>query len=277
MPVALKWNKQTILTITIVVIVMILIVYVYQDHRFKLRPHVKDMWIINLDKDKKRLENIYKRTGHIQEIVHRWPATYGKDLTREQLKPEGVGYAVTRTGNQKDDLAGVLRNAGVVGCWLSHKRLLTHLATLDVPEYYGHLILEDDVDIPADFLKPSDEWHKVYTRVPTDWDMVYFGLTQPLGSPIGERILKASSAKPGHEGNWGTQAYMVRHGSIKTKILPALEYMTDAIDEQYNDHFNEWNVYVVEPAIIKLDTEMSADSSLLKVNAGVGDDIKMSY
>jgi GR25 family glycosyltransferase involved in LPS biosynthesis len=172
-------------------------------------------------------------------------------------------------------LAGKLRNAGVVGCWLSHKRLMTHLASLDVPEYYGHLIVEDDVDIPTDFLLPSDEWHDVYRRVPTDWDMVYFGLTNPIGAPIGERLVRAKSAAPGSEGNWGTHAYMVRHGSIKTKILPWLEHMVDAIDEQYNVKFDDWNVYVVHPAIIKLNDDLSAQSSLLQTNAG--SDKPMSY
>lgn len=261
----------------LILVVISIIVYGYQEYTLRRRPHVKDIWIINLEKDKERLDNILTRTQHIQDIVHRWPATYGKDLTRESIYGEGVGYALTRTGNQTDDLAGKMRNAGVVGCWLSHKRLLTHLASLDVPEYYGHLILEDDVDIPADFLKPSDAWHQVYKRIPTDWDMVYFGLTQPLGKAIGDRILKARSAKPGDTGNWGTQAYIVRHGSLKTKILPWLRHMTDAIDEQYNAKFDDWSVYVVEPAIITLDEIMSKNSSLLKVNVGAGDDVKMSY
>ena len=135
-------GSKTMIAIVVMIIIVVIFgaVYGLQSYTLSRRPHVKDIWIINLEKDKERLENIYKRTGHIQDIVHRWPATYGKDLTREQINKEGVGYAMTRTGNQKDDLAGVLRNAGVVGCWLSHKRLLTHLASLDVPEYYGHLV-----------------------------------------------------------------------------------------------------------------------------------------
>jgi hypothetical protein len=137
--------------------------------------------------------------------------------------------------------------------------------------------LEDDVDIPVDFLKPSDEWHQVYKRVPTDWDMVYFGLTQPIGEAIGDRLYKARSANPAEEGNWGTQAYLVRHGCLKTKILPWLAHMTDAIDEQYNRKFDEWSVYVVEPAIIKLDEALSQNSSLLRVNASENEDVKMSY
>jgi GR25 family glycosyltransferase involved in LPS biosynthesis len=271
----IKQNKVLIAFLAILVVIAIM--YGIQDYTLKRRPHVKDIWVINLEKDVKRMSNIRSNTGHISDIVHRWPATNGKILKREDIHNEGVGYAMTRTGVQSDDLAGKLRNAGVVGCWLSHKRLLIHLASLDVPEYYGHLVLEDDVHIPSDFLLRSDEWHKVYTRVPTDWDMVYFGLTNPIGVPIGERLIKAKKAYPGMEGNWGTHAYLVRHGSLKTKILPWLDHMVDAIDEQYNLKFNDWNIYVIEPSIIKLDEELSKNSSLLKMNVDAKDDQKLSY
>jgi len=261
----------------IAILLLVAFVLIYQQYTLVRRPHVKDIWVINLDKDKERWNQITKHTSHIQDIMHRWSATYGNELRREDIHAEGVGFAMTRTGIQKDDNAGVLRNTGVVGCWLSHKRLLQHLAALDVPDYYGHLIVEDDIEIQEDFLKPGDDWHKVYSRIPLDWDMVYLGLTQPIGVPIGERLLRARKANAGEQGNWGTHAYLVRHGSLKTKILPCLEYMTDAIDEQYNVKFDDWNVYVVEPAILKLNETMSANSSLLKMNAGASDDVVMHY
>jgi len=255
--------------------VLSIALYILYDYVLNRRPHVKDIWVINLDKDTERMAAITARTQHIHDIVHRWPATNGKLLTRDEIHKEGVGYAMTRTGDQEKDKAGEMRNRGVVGCWLSHKRLLEHLATLDVPEYYGHLIVEDDVEFPTDFLKPGDEWHAVYKTIPTNWDMVYFGLTEPQGKPIAKRVLRARTAHG--DGNWGTHAYMVRHSSIKTKILPWLSFMTDAIDEQYNSKLGDWNVYVVQPAIITLNEEMSANSSLLKVNVGAEENVKMTY
>jgi GR25 family glycosyltransferase involved in LPS biosynthesis len=84
-------------------------------------------------------------------MVHRWPATYGKDLTQAQTVAEGVGFAMTRSGDgHKEDER--LRNLGTVGCWLSHKRLLKYLASLDVDEHAGHLVVEDDVAMPHNFL-----------------------------------------------------------------------------------------------------------------------------
>ena len=271
----MKVAQQTIFTIIAIIVACCIFMYAAQIYVLNRRPHVKDIWVINLDKDTERMAAITARTQHIQDIVHRWPATNGKALTREEIHKEGVGYAMTRTGEQEKDKAGEMRNRGVVGCWLSHKRLLEHLATLDVPEYYGHLIVEDDVEFPSDFLKPGDEWHAVYKTIPTDWDIVYFGLTEPLGKPIAPRVLRARTAHG--DGNWGTHAYMVRHSSIKTKILPWLSHMVDAIDEQYNLKLGDWNVYVVQPAIITLNEEMSKNSSLLKVNVGATDNTQMTY
>ncbi len=230
------------------------------------RPHVWDIWVVNLDKDVERWNSIQKDTLRIQGMVHRWPATYGKEMTQKQLIAEGVGFAMTRSGDgHKEDER--LRNLGTVGCWLSHKRLLQHLARIPVAEYAGHLIVEDDVAFPPDFLELGDRWHTYFHRIPTDWDMVYFGLTNPQGEEISPGILKLKSLPLGG-GNWGTHAYLVRHGSIQTKLLPALRWMSDAIDEQYNQYFSEWNVYAVVPAIIGLKEEMSQNSSLKKINSG---------
>jgi hypothetical protein len=65
-------------------------------------------------------------------------------------------------------------------------------------------------------------------------------------------------------GNWGTHAYIVRHGALKTKIIPWMKYMIDTIDEHYKLKFNEWNVYAAVPGIIKLNETQAANSSIQK-------------
>ncbi len=227
-----------------------------------------DIWVINLDKDVERWASIQADTHRIGGMVHRWPATNGRALSQADTVMEGVGFAMTRAGNGvKENVE--LRNLGTVGCWISHKRLLQHLASLPFSEHAGHLIVEDDVAFPTDFLEVTDEWHKVYKHVPTDWDLVYFGITNPYGSMIAPGVRKLET-KVGGGANWGTHAYLVRQGSLQTKLLPWLEHMVDAIDEQYNLKFSEWNVYAVEPNIIPLKPEMSQTSSLMHLNAGKG-------
>jgi len=260
-------KKQDWIIVGIVAIVLVaLFVYGAQAYRKSHRPHVWDIYVINLDKDKERWESVREDTRHIAGMVYRFPAVYGKELTQAQMVAEGVGFAMTRSGDgHKEDEN--LRNLGTAGCWLSHKRLLKQLAEQPVADHAGHLIVEDDVAFPSDFLDVTDAWHKVYQSIPTDWDMVYFGITAPNGPMIAPGVRRLET-KVGGGGNWGTHAYLVRHGAIRTKLLPWLEHMVDAVDEQYNMKFSEWNVYAVEPSIIPPKPSMSALSSLKEINSG---------
>ena len=244
------------------ILIILVVVYYIKTHYIQFRPHVKSIHVINLDKDKKRWAALRKNLPIEPE---RWSATYGKDLKQEELAKLGIGFAMTRSGKGSyADQGKELRNQGVVGCYLSHRSLLRHLAMLSVPDHYGHLILEDDVELPANFLHPSDEWHKFYYKVPTDWDIVYLDITKPVGHYVDKNIMKLEYKIGDDSGNWGTHAYIVKHSSIREKILPWLEYMVDALDEQYKMKFDEWNVYAVVPGIIPLNEEQSADSSIQK-------------
>lgn len=273
----MKQQTSRILYFLLFLLVLVYILYVWSTTRIHLHPHVCDIWVINLEKDTERWQNIESQITNFRPLVHRWPATNGKLLTREEIHKEGVGYAMTRTGDIQLDSKGEMRNRGVVGCWLSHKRLLTHLASLDVPGTHGHLVVEDDVMFPTDFLETTDEWHKVYTHIPTDWDIVYLGLSSPIGSVVANRVLRGRTPTPGETGNWGTHAYIVKHSSLQSKILPQLTFMTDAIDEQYSTLFDAWNVYIVEPSIIALHDRFSKNSSLLRLNVNGSESTTFRY
>jgi GR25 family glycosyltransferase involved in LPS biosynthesis len=262
-----KASLVSLLLGVIILTVIILIVFSsLKAYIIKYRPHVKSIHVINLDKDIARWEHMKRSSQKIQIPVERWPAVYGKDLTQDELASKGIGYAMTRSGKGNYLEQGKdLRNQAVVGCYLSHRELLTHLASLNVPNTYGHLILEDDVNLPENFLKTDDEWHKVYQTVPMDWDIVYMDITKPVGKMVAPRVIKLTNHTSGSEsGNWGSHAYLVRHGAIKSKILPWLKYMVDAYDEQLKYKFDSWNCYAVTPGIILLNSELSNDSSIQK-------------
>jgi GR25 family glycosyltransferase involved in LPS biosynthesis len=223
--------------------------------------HIDDIWIINLDRATDRWENMRKQTARLGDMVHRYSAMDGKTITeRDSLIKEGVGKIVTVDGTKWDKII----NKGAVGCWLSHKRLLQQLADQDRQNDYGHLILEDDVQIPEDFLSGHDTWAKLSKNIPADWDMVYLGLyPEATGTPIADNIVKL---QPLGYAQWGTHAYLVKHGSIKTKILPALRFMTAAIDDQYSSLFGDLNAYCIRPSILPLNEEMSTKSTIIALN-----------
>lgn len=224
--------------------------------------HIDDIWVINLDRDAERWNHMRDSTLRFGNIVHRFSAMDGKTITeRESINKEGVGFYFTRiSGKSIDEYI----NKGVVGCWLSHKRLLTHLSKQDHQNDYGHLVLEDDVAIPDDFLSGTDAWSRISKHIPGDWDIVYLGMGEDAtGAPIEDNIVKLSSDGKGKS---GTYAYLVKHGSIKTKILPKLRFMTDAIDEQYVTMFDDVNAYCIRPSIIYCHEAMGAKSSILAIH-----------
>jgi GR25 family glycosyltransferase involved in LPS biosynthesis len=228
--------KTNIVLISVFVLIAFLFIYRIIWPPVYLHPHVKSIHVINRDEDKERWNSVFKDVA-IRPV--RWPATNAKDIQRHILLDLGIGYS---TFNAKKE---------ILGQYLSHRFLLEYLSSLNAPDYYGHLILEDTADIPHDFLKTSDEWHKFYKKVPTDWDIFYFDIVKPNGVPLGNNVVKLRHTKGDETYNRGTHAYMVKHSSIKEKILPWLQYMVDEIDQQYKLKFNEWNVYCLESSIIK--------------------------
>ena len=90
---------------------------------------------------------------------------------------------------------------------------------------------------------------------------MYLGIHAPVGEQISPNILKLKHAL-NDEGNWGTHGYLVRHGALKTKVLPWFNYMIDSIDLQLNIKFDTWNVYSIQPDIIKLNKKQASKSTI---------------
>lgn len=252
-------KKQYILYACIILAIIILLVYFFSSSR----PTIKSAHAMNLDKDKKRWDNILKSANEANLQVERWPATYGKDIPYEQFRELGVGHAFVKP-DRLDNKHERLVNQGVVGCFISTRRLLTYLSEQPFSSSAGHLILDDDIEIPQDFLQ---KWEEKRQLIPADWDIVYLGIWDITGTDVALGVKKLRSARRGERApNTGTFAYIVRHGAIKTKILPWLRYMFDAIDEQYVHKFDEWNVYGIEPNMIKVNDELQKSSSINEIN-----------
>ena len=233
-------------------VTVIFFVYVYVKEW--ATPELADISYINMDKDTDRRAFMEKQLNAVNVPYRRWPGVDGSTLTTEDMKRNHVGSPSFAIRHKSWD--GKMRNTGVIGCWLAHKTLLEHLATLPVHDNYAHLIIEDDIHIPSTLKK--SKWEQ---DLPRDWDMLYFGITQPV---IDKQITpKLAKLKPGN-GNWGTYAYAVRHGSIRTKILPCLTWFHDPIDNQYDMCFSEWNTYALTPNMLTADSEFQEKSSIDK-------------
>jgi GR25 family glycosyltransferase involved in LPS biosynthesis len=262
-PVAKLWKR-----LLLAALVVCLVYLLWSSWRsYTSGPYILDIWVINLEKEQERWTNIQQKAAMnpaIQQKLHRWPATYGKDLTRDQAQQAGAGYVITMKRDFNEDKKTdkiTSANVGAVGCWMSHKKLLTYLAEQPLPDSTGHLICEDDVEFPADFLQPSNRWAQVAPQIPADWDMVFLGIKKPIiGTEVSPDVKKMRTTY--NKGNWGAHAYMVRHGALKTKILPSIEFMTNEIDVHYDMMADRWNIYICDPPVLQYNGELAAKSSI---------------
>jgi hypothetical protein len=257
----MKINKQYMIYGSVVLVVSVILYFMSSWN--SSRPTIQSAHAMNLDKDKKRWDALMKSAASAGLPIERWPATYGKDIPYEQFRELGVGHAMIKP-DRHDKKHERLVNLGVVGCFISTRRLLTHLSEQPFSSSAGHLILDDDIEIPQGFLQA---WEEKRQLIPADWDMVYLGIWHITGKDVAPGVKKLRSARREEKApNVGTFAYIVRHGAIKTKILPWLRYMFDAIDEQYVHKFDEWNVYGIEPNMILVNDELQKASSINEIN-----------
>jgi len=45
---------------------------------------------------------------------------------------------------------------------------------------------------------------------------------------------------------------------LRTKILPQLRFMFEAVDGQLNAFFDEWNCYAIEPQLVNFDKSLES-------------------
>jgi len=253
----MKYNK---LAIGIAVFVVVIVIVLY--YSILRRPEIDDVWYINLDRDTERNEH-YKTIAHLFGVaVTRFAGTYGRDVNREEAQEiYGIDTSMTRSNSneENDRNLNILHLPGVKGCWISHKRLLTHLNTLSLPSHYGHLITEDDLVVPPDF---RARWSAIRQNIPYDWDIVYLYTGATHGEPIAPNVLRWKNDKV--TANWGTVAYIVRHGALP-KMLAELRYMDSPIDVQFYRRFGHLKLYIVHPSLI---TTGEMESTLAQINSG---------
>ena len=102
--------------VAIGVVTVAVILYLSQGSR----PQINDIWVINLDKDTKRLEHYMKQVKAIPAPVHRWAATHGRQVERDDARAEGVCSSLTRSADPEENkkTTKIIHKPGVVGCWV---------------------------------------------------------------------------------------------------------------------------------------------------------------
>lgn len=152
-----------------------------------------------------------------------------------------------------------------IGCWLSHRSIYERIKG----EGWGKtLILEDDAEFGPRF---AQEFQDIYSRVPTGWDMLYFGrwnfdyfwtkADNPRGEFIGlleeisPRLWRADTC-------WHTHAYGISQQCIDF-LLKDTEIIKNCIDGQLAALHHNLKVYAIHPALINQDDSVSSIQNVI--------------
>jgi len=205
-------------------------------------PIISDVSIINLETSKDRWAIISSDLYKFRPLtIIKWKGVYGKDLSEDDLIREGIPHRMYAPGYKDYDHSEKYKR-GVIGCYLSHKKLLQYLNTLDVNPGAGHLILEDDINIEPHILS---HWRSVEQNLDPTWDIVYFGI-----NPNYVRGEDKHGFRKAISDGMGTYAYMIKHSSIPS-LLKEIETINAPIDVMYSNSFQRLNCYVLSDIMVK--------------------------
>eukprot|EP00443_Scrippsiella_acuminata_P015749 CAMPEP_0115295842 /NCGR_PEP_ID=MMETSP0270-20121206/66927_1 /TAXON_ID=71861 /ORGANISM="Scrippsiella trochoidea, Strain CCMP3099" /LENGTH=455 /DNA_ID=CAMNT_0002713453 /DNA_START=60 /DNA_END=1427 /DNA_ORIENTATION=- len=116
------------------------------------------VWVINLDKSTDRWHKC--STGLASrgvDSVERFPATYGKELSEEELMEQATFGCRT------------FCTPGMIGCFLSHRRIWERVVAENQPAV---VVLEDDAIVFPNF---NSNLRGLLDELPEDWDVCLLG------------------------------------------------------------------------------------------------------
>lgn len=175
--------------------------------------------------------------------IHRVEAVYGLEL-------DGFGKAPWFRQRKRDKTWGAR-----AGCTLSHKKALQTAADND---WDTVLILEDDIEIDADFAELQTSIYKVLIESREQWEVVYFGFTDPWGPFKKISDLGATRSLQQVYGCNCAHAYLISAKARQWALakLPSQNKIWDwlsahrAVDRYYRNTFGRhFQVFCLSPGI----------------------------
>ncbi len=204
-----------------------------------------NIYCINLKRSKDRWDYIQK-VGREQNIdINRFDATDGKNLSLQKAKNMCSSEYYEMMKNNKSLLANI-------GCYNSHLNLLKKIHSEKID---NALIIEDDIIFPNNF---KQLLQKNLEKVPSDWDIIYLGVTRPCGKLYKENIYIPSIIECSKD-NGGLFGYMVNNrsaGKIYNLINKKINKM---VDHAIRDFFPVLKVYIIYPFLINHNYNLISD------------------
>ena len=258
-----KFEKITYLFIVILILLIIIAFnpVTIVSEGFKNHNNVPTIYVINMDKDKERLEQIVRILRRENLKFKRVTAINGKKLTKEEKK-----YNTTWLCNN-------FCTPSQIGCFMSHIKAWKEIVkSNDI----GGIVMEDDAEPNKDFNKKVKEYIEKYYKNPDidillfhcfgacdfnqDYDIItkirlIFGKTK-------HKVLSHNMFVPESPGSAG--AYYISKDVAKKLIRifdKNISWHADAAVFNHPDIIGR--VAMTEPALVKINNLNSASSSMV--------------
>jgi len=183
-----------------------------------IRTERAELFVINLDADRHRLDRFAATMDRFGTPFARWSATSGADLDDRKFgrRPVARGVFVTRFRSW---------SANEAACGVSHIRLLRDVVRRRVP---WTIVMEDDAVLTRELPLEINSW-----ELPPDADIVLLNdraLPGPVRRQVGDFVYADVA------GGAGTEAYLVSLNGAR-KLLRVLYPFMNPLDFQMFAHF----------------------------------------
>lgn len=219
---------------------------------------IDNIYVINMDKDIERLNNIKKECNKNNIKFERFPGIDANKLSIKEKNKYVTNFCQKFCTN------------GMIGCGMSHIKIYEDVIKKN---YNNVLILEDDVYFIKNFKK---KLNTILEELPKDYDILYIGAVGLSNKEISfdiNLIFKLISNKNNKQDNnyknifcpifpLGTHGYIISNQGCK-KILKNFNKVNYHIDFQINLNNKNLNTYSTNEKLVHQNWKDSNNSDML--------------
>ena len=253
--------------LTIIFVILLwrsnMIFYLTEKEGLNNQPKLR-LFVINMDKDKTRLDNImkyYKNSDLSQEPISRFPAVVGKKVPVEKyLTSDALSelHLIEKNGYRTHHHS---LTRGGLGCFLSHYNLAKQLLE-DKREIDGYLIFEDDTSILPNTYEQIRQYLKT---IPDNWDMALFYTIRAIGRSENEKFNRIKSF-------WGMNCYIINRKGAEKFVNEVNKTRIDGQVDCYLSRMiqqDKLNVYSTKKHVVSSNSGDTNIQIILKPKKGI--------
>lgn len=215
---------------------------------FSLNDYFNQVFVINLDKDKERLESVRKEFEKINTRFERHPGAIPTEMDRRLY----ASRICQQTCSQS-----------MIGIYMAHRQIWDYIVSEELP---SAIIFEDDVRFTPNI---ADILPRAIQELPKDWDILYLGCVTCHKPSFAYSIVNGRGWRGFQEHSEhlvippitiGAHAYALSLNGAK-KLQALLPKVNNHVDNMISMQLDHLNYYAVTPIVAYQDNEQLTKSN----------------